>query len=101
MERGGNQSFSNFLKGYGLEMADIRTKISTRASKYYRELLDGKAQGEQPSFEQGRLPDKENIPLADMNPDEMLETAKEKAVWLGGKTKELGQKGMTTVMQKW
>jgi len=28
-----------------------------------------------------------------MSPKEILETAKDKAVWLGGKTKELGSKG--------
>lgn len=31
----------------------------------------------------------------------MFQTAKEKALWLGGKTKELGQKSVKTVQEKW
>lgn len=69
MDRGGNESFGKFLRVYGLELADIRTKVTCRASFYYRGLLDGKDQGEQPSVEEGRLISKENIPLGDMSPE--------------------------------
>lgn len=53
-------------------------------------MLDGKAEGEQPSIEEGRQVAKEEIPLVDMSPEEILESAKDKALWLGSKTKELG-----------
>jgi hypothetical protein len=69
MERGGNESYGNFLQSYGLELADIRVKLSCRASKYYRDMLDGKATGAQPPIEEGRLVDKEGIPLGDMSPE--------------------------------
>lgn len=39
--------------------------------------------------------------MGDMSPEEILESAKDKAVWLGGKTKELGQKGIRKVQEKW
>ena len=51
-------------------------------------------------MEEGRLVAKEEIPLVDMSPQEMLESAKDKAVWLGSKTKELGQKGYVTIKEK-
>ena len=89
------------MQTYGLELADIRIKISCRGSKYYRDMLDGKAMGSQPSLEDGRLVDKEDIPLSDMSPEEILDSAKEKALWLGGKTKELGTKGVKKVQEKW
>ena len=101
MERGGNQSFHNFLQQYGLELADIRLKVSSRASKYYRDMLDGKALGAQPQLEEGKLIAKEDMPISDMKAEEVLETAKEKALWLGGKTKELGKKGVKKVQDKW
>lgn len=97
MEKGGNESFSHFLRIYSLELGDIRVKVTCRASKYYRDMLDGKAIGEQPAVEEGRLINKEGMPLEDMSPEEMLESAKDKALWLGGKTKELGQKGVKKV----
>jgi predicted transposase YdaD len=78
------------LRQFGLGLADIRLICTCKASAYYRALLDGKAEGEQPSIEEGRLVAKEEIPLVDMSPEEMLESAKDKAVWLGSKTKELG-----------
>ena len=101
MEKGGNDSYARFLRQYGLELADIRTKVTCKASTYYRGLLDGKEVGQQPPLEDGRLIDKQTIPLADMNSEEMLETAKEKALWFGNKTKELGQQGVKTVQEKW
>ena len=101
MERGGNQSFSNFLQQYGLQLADIRLKVSSKASKYYKDMLDGKALGAQPSIEDGRLVDKKEMPLTDMKADEVFQSAKEKAFWLGGKTKQLGQKGIKKVQDKW
>lgn len=64
-------------------------------------MLDGKALGAQPSVEDGRLVDKKEMPLTDMKAEEVLETAKEKALWFGGKTKELGQKGIKKVQDKW
>ena len=66
MERGGNQSFGNFLQHYGMELADIRIKVSSKASKYYREMLDGKALGAQPSIEEGKEINREGMPLGDM-----------------------------------
>ncbi len=36
----------------------------------------------------------------DMSPDEMLEYTKEKALWLGSKTKELGSKAATKIERK-
>jgi len=56
------------LRQYGLGLADIRLVCTCKASAYYRALLDGKAEGEQPSMEEGRLVAKEEIPLVDMSP---------------------------------
>jgi len=55
--------------------------FTCKASAYYRALLYGKAEGEQPSIEEGRLVAKEEI-LVDMSPEEILESAKDKALWL-------------------
>lgn len=41
------------------------------------------------------------MPISDMKAEEVFETAKEKALWLGGKTKELGKKGVKKVQEKW
>lgn len=43
---------------------------------------------------------KEDIPLVDMSPAEILESAKDKAFWLGSKTKELGSKGIDKIKGK-
>jgi hypothetical protein len=87
MERGGNESFGKFLRSYGLELAEVRVIVTCKAASYYRALLDGKAEGEQPGIEEGRQIAKADIPITDMSPGEILETAKEKALWLGSKTK--------------
>lgn len=44
---------------------------------------------------------KEDIPLSDMSPEELFDSAKEKAVWLGGKTKELGSRGIRKIQEKY
>lgn len=36
-----------------------------------------------------------------MLPEELLDSAKEKAFWVGGKTKEIGSKGLKKVQEKW
>ena len=38
------------MRQYGLGLADIRLVCTCKASAYYRALLDGKAEGEQPSI---------------------------------------------------
>lgn len=45
--------------------------------------------------------DIQSIPLSEMRAEEMLESAKGKALWLGGKTKSLGESGIRKVQQKW
>jgi len=35
-----------------------------------------------------------------MSPGEILESAKDKALWLGSKTKEIGSKGIDKIKQK-
>ena len=35
--------------------------------------------------------------MGDMSPEELLGEAKEKAMWLGGKTKEIGSKGIKKI----
>jgi hypothetical protein len=65
MERGGNQKYGEFLREYGLELADIRGKVTSKASSYYRTLLEGQ-EGEKPSLEEGRLPSREEVPLGEM-----------------------------------
>lgn len=87
MQRGGNESFGKYLRNYGLELAQVRVIVTCKAAAYYRALLDGKAEGQQPGIQSGRQIAKEDIPITDMSPGEMLETAKEKAYWLGSKTK--------------
>jgi hypothetical protein len=61
LKRGGNERFSKFLKQYDLDLAEIRTVVTCRASAYYRALLDGKAEGEQPTHEEGKMISKEHI----------------------------------------
>lgn len=46
------------------------------------------------------MPFKANIPVTEMSPDELLDEAKEKLVWFGGKTKEYGSKAYGAVHQK-
>lgn len=36
-----------------------------------------------------------------MSPEELFETAKEKAFYLGGKTKSLGEKGIKKLQEKY
>jgi hypothetical protein len=43
---------------------------------------------------------REDIPITDMSAEEILDSAKEKAVWLGSKTKEMGQLGIRKVQEK-
>lgn len=45
--------------------------------------------------------DIDSIPLSEMRAQEMLESAKGKALWFGGKTKSLGQTGIRKVQEKW
>lgn len=56
--------------------------------------------GEQPAYAQGRTPAKEDIPITEMSAEEMFVTAKEKAAWLGSKTKALGERGLRKVQEK-
>ena len=36
-----------------------------------------------------------------MSPQELVSSAKEKAVWLGGRTKELGSRGIRKIQEKY
>ncbi len=54
MDKGGNESFTKFLTIYGLQNAELRTKITSKAAAYYRGVLDGKEMGIQPAPEVGR-----------------------------------------------
>jgi len=49
MEKGGNASFYKFLTIYQLQDALPREKLTSKAAKYYRDLISGKEVGEQPS----------------------------------------------------
>ena len=97
MERGGNSSFYQYLSQYGLQDAPPRDKLVTKAAKYYRDLLDGKDAGPLPNPLAGKEVYKDDIPIGDMSPEELMSSAKEKAVWLGGKTKELGSRGIRKI----
>lgn len=66
MERGGNLKYGEFLREYGLELADIKGKVTSKASLYYRNVLDDK-EAEKPSVEEGRLSSKGDVPLGDMS----------------------------------
>lgn len=57
--------------------------------------------GIQPAPEVGREVYKEEIPLAEMSPEELFESAKEKALYLGSKTKSLGEKGLKKIQEKY
>ena len=101
MQRGGNTNFRNFLTFYNLENAEIRAKLTSKAAAHYRGVLDGKQMGNQPTAEKGRQIYKEDIPLVDMSAEEIFETAKEKAFYLGSKTKSIGEKGMKKLQEKY
>ena len=101
MEKGGNSSFYQFLDQYGLQEAPPRDKLISKAAKYYRDLLSGKDLGAQPSTTAGRTVHRDDIPLGEMSPEELIYSAREKAVWLGGKSKELGSRGIRKLQEKY
>ena len=55
---------------------------------------------QEPSYEEGQEIFKEDIPLTEMNSDQILDEAKEKLNWLGDKTKYYGSKAYNKVHDK-